>query len=174
MRGERSRTLISRYRCSYNCPRLFRNHSSRSPWIRMSARLTLPHRLNQACGLCDRSQNHALSRALSIDLGTHETALYYGNLPCSDCHPMPYREFQDSAGLTWTVWDTYPTKPEVIDPRWRGGWLAFQSGTVRRRLAPIPKGWIDASPSRLELMCKAAESTPRETPARGTESSPSD
>lgn len=87
---------------------------------------------------------------------------------------MPYREFQDSAGLPWTVWDTCPSRPEVMDAEWRGGWLTFQSGTIRRRLAPIPKGWTEAPPSRLELMCKAAEATLRETPARGTESSPSD
>ena len=83
---------------------------------------------------------------------------------------MAYREFRDSAGVSWTVWETYPTKPEMMEPVWRGGWLTFQSGTIRRRLAPIPKGWADALPIRLELMCKAAEaSTLRETPARGIE-----
>jgi hypothetical protein len=82
---------------------------------------------------------------------------------------MAYREFQDSMGTTWTVWDTYPTRPEVMDETWRGGWLTFESGAVRRRLAPIPKGWSDAATARLELMCKAAEASPRATPARGTE-----
>jgi hypothetical protein len=87
---------------------------------------------------------------------------------------MAHREFQDSAGLTWTVWETYPSRPEVMDQLWRGGWLTFENGTARRRLAPIPKGWTEASPSRLELMCKSAEPTRRDTPARGTESAPSD
>lgn len=83
---------------------------------------------------------------------------------------MAHREFDDSAGLTWTVWETYPSRPEVMDAAWRGGWLTFQNGTIRRRLAPIPNGWTEASPSRLELMCKNAELTLRDTPAKGTES----
>lgn len=83
---------------------------------------------------------------------------------------MAYREFLDSAGVAWTVWDTYPTRPVGMDPRWRDGWLTFQSGTTRRRLAPIPKNWTEASLARLELMSKAAEPTRRDTPPSGTES----
>ena len=84
---------------------------------------------------------------------------------------MAYREFQDSAGATWTVWDTYPSRPEGMDEAWRGGWLTFQCGTARRRLAPVPKGWTEAPVSRLELMCKAAEVSSRATPPKGIESS---
>lgn len=87
---------------------------------------------------------------------------------------MAYREFQDSAGLTWTVWDTYPSRPDGLESVWRNGWLTFQSGTARRRLAPIPNGWMEASPSRLELMCKVAAPILRDTPPRGTESLPSE
>ena len=61
-----------------------------------------------------------------------------------------------------------------MEAAWRGGWLTFQSGAARRRLAPIPNGWTEASASRLELMCKAAEPTLRETPPRGVERSPDD
>jgi hypothetical protein len=84
---------------------------------------------------------------------------------------MAYRDFQDSAGVTWTVWDTYPSRPEAMDPEWRAGWLTFQSETARRRLTPVPAGWTEAPPSRLELMCKAAEPSRRETPPYGMESS---
>lgn len=84
---------------------------------------------------------------------------------------MAYREFRDSAGVSWKVWDTYPTRPETMEPEWRQGWLTFQSGAVRRRLAPIPSNWADAAQSRLELMCKAAEASRRDTPPSGTESS---
>lgn len=87
---------------------------------------------------------------------------------------MAYREFIDSAGEPWTVWDTYPTRPSGMDPKWREGWLTFQAGTTRRRLAPIPTNWTEASLSRLELMCKAAEPSPRQTPPFGSESSPSE
>lgn len=88
--------------------------------------------------------------------------------------PMAYREFLDSEGVSWTVWDTYPTRPTTMEPDWRDGWLTFQSGATRRRLAPIPQGWAEALPSRLELLCKAAEPVRRETPPYGTESAPSE
>ena len=81
---------------------------------------------------------------------------------------MAYREFEDSAGHIWTVWDTYPSRPDGLDAVWRGGWLTFRSGMTRRRLAPIPSGWTEASPSRLELMCRVADPLVRDTPARGT------
>lgn len=84
---------------------------------------------------------------------------------------MAYREFQDAAGISWTVWETYPSRPEVVDGAWRSGWLTFQSGTARRRLAPIPKGWMEAPASRLELMCRAAEASFRMTPPGGTDTS---
>lgn len=79
---------------------------------------------------------------------------------------MPHRRLQDDTGRWWDVWDTRPTiidrragrdrrtgrrpiddrrqKSEprvVVEPEFRSGWLAFQSGTEWRRLAPIPDGW---------------------------------
>jgi hypothetical protein len=79
---------------------------------------------------------------------------------------MPHRRLQDDTGRWWDVWDTHPTiidrragrdrrtgrrpvgdrrqKAEprvVVEPEFRGGWLAFQSGTEWRRLAPIPDRW---------------------------------
>jgi len=84
---------------------------------------------------------------------------------------MAYREFKDSAGTAWVVWDTHPARAETLEPDWRDGWLTFQADGTRRRLAPVPKGWTEATPERLELMCKAAQPSVRETPARGIESS---
>jgi len=83
---------------------------------------------------------------------------------------MAYREFQDSGGLTWAVWETYPSRPDVVNADWRAGWLTFRSGTQRRRLAPIPKGWEEATPNRLELMCKAAEPSRPDVSDSGDES----
>jgi len=79
---------------------------------------------------------------------------------------MPHRRVQDDGGRWWDVWDTRPTiidrragrdrrsrrriiddrrqkgEPRVaVEPEFRGGWLAFQSGSEWRRLAPIPVGW---------------------------------
>ncbi|MFN2567691.1 MAG: hypothetical protein ABR499_22075 [Gemmatimonadaceae bacterium] len=79
---------------------------------------------------------------------------------------MPYtvamREFTDSAGLGWRVWPTTPRVGSVYDQSLRSGWLTFESATgSRRRLAPIPRGWEDATRERLELMCRAAEAVQR-------------
>jgi hypothetical protein len=40
--------------------------------------------------------------------------------------------------------------------RYAGGWLAFESSVERRRLAPIPPGWHDASDDELAEMCASA------------------
>lgn len=96
---------------------------------------------------------------------------------------MPHRRLQDDSGRWWDVWDTYPTiidrragrdrrtgrrtvndrrqKAEarvIVEPEFRGGWLAFQSGAEWRRIAPIPDGW-QTLPDRelLGLLDRAAE-----------------
>jgi len=81
---------------------------------------------------------------------------------------MPYREFLDSDGVGWTVWDTYPSRPVGMEAKWQDGWLTFQAGATRRRLAPIPNNWEEAPVSRLELMCRAAEPSRRDTPPFNT------
>jgi len=70
---------------------------------------------------------------------------------------MAIREFTDSRGVTWRVWRTKPRAGSVYDETLRAGWLTFESSQGRRRLAPIPTGWADATPERLDLMCRAAE-----------------
>ena len=87
---------------------------------------------------------------------------------------MPHRRVQDETGRWWDVWDTRPTiidrragrerrggnrvagdrrqksEPRVsVEPEFRKGWLAFQSGTDWRRLAPIPDAWDRLSDSEL-------------------------
>jgi hypothetical protein len=97
---------------------------------------------------------------------------------------MPHRKVQDQSGRWWDVWDTRPTiidrragrdrrrrsrsalerrqksEPRVaVEPEFRDGWLAFQSGTEWRRLAPIPKAWDTLSEAQLlALLAKAAGS----------------
>ena len=84
---------------------------------------------------------------------------------------MGYREFKDSKGATWKVWDVTPdqrifvkrrvsgpglaVRPERtvaeaiaasdVTPSRERGWLAFQSAEENRRLSPIPSNWEDAS-----------------------------
>jgi hypothetical protein len=69
---------------------------------------------------------------------------------------MAIREFTDSAGTAWRVWSTAPQARGVAETL-KGGWLTFESTTTRKRLAPIPPGWEEATTERLELMCRAAE-----------------
>ena len=40
------------------------------------------------------------------------------------------------------------------------GWLAFQSGTARRRLAPIPDGWATRRDEELVQLCREARPVP--------------
>lgn len=44
-----------------------------------------------------------------------------------------------------------------LAPRLRHGWLAFRAGDERRRLAPIPTDWEEATEEALEQYCHAAE-----------------
>ncbi|HEX4468798.1 MAG TPA: hypothetical protein VH080_04650 [Gemmatimonadaceae bacterium] len=96
---------------------------------------------------------------------------------------MSHRRLQDEDGRWWDVWDTRPTiidrragrerradgrriakdrrqksEPRVtVEPQYRKGWLAFQSGPEWRRLAPIPEGWASMTArDLLELLSRAA------------------
>jgi len=76
---------------------------------------------------------------------------------------MPTREFTDSRGVVWRVWDVTPmhmhpiTKAEEFMEPWAGGWLAFESANEKRRLvAPYPPSWHTYELAKLEMLCKAA------------------
>jgi hypothetical protein len=97
---------------------------------------------------------------------------------------MAHRRILDASGRWWDVWET---RPSIIDRRagrerrgrprgvpdrrhreeeripvpaeFRNGWLAFQSGTEWRQLAPIPDGWATRSDAELlELLARAGAS----------------
>lgn len=85
---------------------------------------------------------------------------------------MPLREFTDSTGRRWRVWDIRPaqmhaaTRAEdhlqsVID-----GWLAFEpaTGGEKRRLSPVPSGWEVATDAELEAMLERADPARVEPP----------
>ena len=96
---------------------------------------------------------------------------------------MAHRQFTDSAGQTWDVWDVHPTTasrtlaqlyphqpPEAetpchaVAPGLADGWLCFGLGTDRRRLVPVPADWEALSPSELERLrdCAARVRRPGE------------
>lgn len=45
----------------------------------------------------------------------------------------------------------------VVPTALQQGWLAFQSGTDRRRLAPIPEQWIDLDDATLVALLSSAD-----------------
>jgi len=94
---------------------------------------------------------------------------------------MPHRQFRDASGSLWDVWDVHPTESERRhDERRNGqrryrerrsraearvigvpsslglGWLAFQAGRERRRLAPIPRDWISLPEEDLRVLKERA------------------
>ena len=46
-----------------------------------------------------------------------------------------------------------------------GGWVIFQSGAVRRRLAPVPDGWDLLSDAELVALCRDAVERSRDARA---------
>ena len=81
---------------------------------------------------------------------------------------MAVREFVDSSGVKWRVWNTRPSRGEMLSGEFEHGWLTFESATSLRRCTPIPSGWETASPDRLELFCRAATETRRQSPSSGS------
>ena len=77
---------------------------------------------------------------------------------------MALREFTDTHGHDWLVWDVYPTVSRPRDGRPSGEfspvpWLAFHCRTTgeRRRLMPIPYDWGSCSNAELEALAGQAE-----------------
>jgi hypothetical protein len=79
---------------------------------------------------------------------------------------VPIREFVDAAGVRWRVWSTVPYSSGVAGTM-RQGWLTFEAGTERRRLAPIPSAWELASEDDLCRYCSRADVVGR-TPNTGS------
>lgn len=105
---------------------------------------------------------------------------------------MALREFTDSQGRAWRAWDVPPHRvypraratsdrraraipgytPErrvraerrrrIASPAMERGWVCFESGPEKRRIAPPPPGWAEVADPELEALCRAAEpATPR-------------
>lgn len=86
---------------------------------------------------------------------------------------MPVRELTDSRGVEWRIWEV---TPESIHPQtkaedhladcYREGWVVFEtvSGSEKRRLCPLPRGWHRLDDSALEALLNEAEIvlTPRQ------------
>lgn len=76
---------------------------------------------------------------------------------------MAYREFVDDEGVFWRVWDTMPVGAVTlrsVSPAYANGWLTFESAAERRRLAPIPPAWEQASRDMIGRWCRQAPRVP--------------
>lgn len=103
---------------------------------------------------------------------------------------MAHRQFTDSAGQVWDVWDVHPTTASrtlaqlyphesaaadspchAVAPGYADGWLCFGQGGERRRLAPVPADWEDLPPHELERLrdCAARVPSAGERAARAEE-----
>jgi len=100
---------------------------------------------------------------------------------------MAKRQIQDIRGLVWDVWDVVPRdvlgsaydrrssdrvpdgaeSPQLLLlPELEHGWLCFQSGAERRRLAPIPPSWFEFSEVSLRALLDAAQPVSSTAPTR--------
>ncbi len=73
---------------------------------------------------------------------------------------MAYREITDGSGRTWQVWDTNPhhsVGKSIIANGYEAGWLTFESGAEKRRLAPAPPEWDSLEGAALLQMLEGAE-----------------
>ena len=68
------------------------------------------------------------------------------------------RSFQDSRGVTWEVFEVHRSSeaPRGVSAGLEKGWLSFVSDAGKRRLAPIPDVWRNASDLELEQFCAQA------------------
>ena len=78
------------------------------------------------------------------------------------------REFTDSRGVEWRVWAVTPahmhpiTRGEDYMEKLQDGWLAFESGSEKRRLeVPYPSNWQTAPLPVLEELCRRASPVPK-------------
>lgn len=69
---------------------------------------------------------------------------------------MALREFTDESGRAWCAWETRPTSAQ-IRPEFADGWLTFESGTEKRRLAPVPDGWDTLPTDGLRILLSTAD-----------------
>jgi len=98
---------------------------------------------------------------------------------------MTHRTIKDGDGKSWDVWEVYPSVVEQrvsgeypampnaegsrlerrerreirirVPSALQQGWLAFQAGDERRRLAPIPEKWSDFDEAALIALLERAD-----------------
>ena len=81
---------------------------------------------------------------------------------------MAVRTFESPDGAVWSVWEVVPGKVSEFRSSFgshlprdlAGGWLCFDCGTEKRRLAPLPQDWAERPEAELWSWCRAAVPVP--------------
>ena len=68
---------------------------------------------------------------------------------------MGHRTIRDGRGLEWQIWDTTPAKQ--VSHTLEAGWLTFESASEKRRLAPVPLYWLNATDNELLALLDRAQ-----------------
>jgi hypothetical protein len=71
-------------------------------------------------------------------------------------------QFKDQHGTEWDVFEVASAtlsvgRPDLLPSAFRTGWLVFDCGSERRRLAPFPNEWSAFSTIALESLLDSAE-----------------
>lgn len=77
---------------------------------------------------------------------------------------MASRTFRDPEGGVWQVWQVLPGQQlgaraaagALLPDDMADGWLTFESASEKRRVYPIPDGWMEYSDDDLWALCRAA------------------
>ena len=77
---------------------------------------------------------------------------------------MAVRTFESPDGATWSVWEVIPGRVSEFRSSFGShlpsdladGWLCFDCGTEKRRLAPLPANWHERPDEDLRFWCRAA------------------
>lgn len=77
---------------------------------------------------------------------------------------MAVRTFESPDGATWSVWEVVPGRVSEFRSAFGShlprdladGWLCFDCGSEKRRLAPLPANWHERPDADLWFWCRAA------------------
>ena len=75
---------------------------------------------------------------------------------------MALREFRDSNGTDWQVYDVVPqSRARLITPEIKEGWLVFECATRKVRVIPTPADWQSCSQDQLLAYLRSGAPAPK-------------
>ena len=90
--------------------------------------------------------------------------------PADMAPAVTQRIFDDIRGRRWRVFAVHPSATTIesgaLPESFRDGWLSFESGDEKRRVAPIPPAWEELPMDELQLLCHRAERASKRTSGR--------